>query len=44
MNRDALRVKRKGETVWEEVRLENNTSDNVYWWFGTNLPRKGPKP
>ncbi len=44
MNRDTIRLKRKGETVWQaESRREHNPED-AYLFFDLGLPRKEPKP
>jgi hypothetical protein len=42
MNRDTIRLKRKGETVWEAEPLREHHPEDVYFFFG--LPRGGPKP
>jgi hypothetical protein len=40
MNRDAIRVKRKGETVWEAPALKGDAIEGAYRFFG--IPQ-GPK-
>jgi hypothetical protein len=42
MNRDAIRLKRKAETVWEAASLRQHTPEDPYYFFG--LPRKDSKP
>lgn len=42
MNRDTIRLKRKGETVWEVASLRDHHPEDEYYFFG--LPRRGPKP
>jgi len=43
MNRDAIRLKRKGETVWEAASFREHKPEDPYLFFG--LPRKeAPKP
>jgi hypothetical protein len=43
MNRDAIRLKRNRETVWEvESRREHNPED-AYYFFGLGLPKQAPK-
>jgi hypothetical protein len=42
MNRDAVRLKHKGETVWEVASFREHKPEDVYFFFG--LPRKEPKP
>jgi hypothetical protein len=41
MNRDTIRLKRKGETVWEAASTREHSPDDPYYFFG--LPRKEPK-
>ena len=40
--RDAIRLKRKGETVWEAASTRQHSPDDPYYFFG--LPRKEPNP
>jgi hypothetical protein len=40
MNRDAVRLRHKGETVWEVASFREHKSDDPYFFFG--LPRKEP--
>ncbi len=41
MNRDAIRITRKGEKVWEAAALGNDSLDDPYRWFDLGLqPRK----
>lgn len=42
MNRDTIRLKRKGETVWEGAALREHHPDDVYYYF--KLPRQRPMP
>ena len=42
MNRDTIRLKRKGETVWEAASFREHKPEDPYYFFG--LPRKEPKP
>jgi hypothetical protein len=42
MNRDTIRLKRKGETVWEGAALREHHPEDVYYFF--DLPRRRPKP
>ncbi len=42
MNRDTIRLKRKGETVWEAAATREHSPEDAYYFFG--LPRKEPKP
>jgi hypothetical protein len=44
MNRDAMRLKRKGETVWEVALLKDDSPEDVYRFMDLGLPRGGPKP
>jgi hypothetical protein len=44
MNRDALRLKRKGETVWEVASFRDHKPEDVYLFFNLGLPKRGPKP
>lgn len=43
MNRDAIRLKHKGEVVWEAASFREHKAEDAYYFFG--LPRKeAPKP
>src|SRR5207248_6712901 len=42
MNRYLIRLKRKGETVWEAASTRQHSPDDPYYFFG--LPRKEPNP
>jgi hypothetical protein len=42
MNRDTIRLKRKGETVWERAWFREHHPEDEYYFFG--LPRRGAKP
>jgi hypothetical protein len=42
MNRDAIRLKRKGATVWEAASFREHRPEDPYYFFG--LPRRGAKP
>jgi hypothetical protein len=47
MNRDAVRLKRRGEVVWEVASFREHKSDDPYYFFGLGLPkneRKESKP
>jgi hypothetical protein len=44
MNRDVIRLKRKGETVWEVAALKDKSVDAVYRFLEIGLPRGGSKP
>jgi hypothetical protein len=44
MNRDAVRLKRKGETVWEVASFREHKLEDPYYFFGLPVPRKEPKP
>jgi hypothetical protein len=44
MNRDTIRLKRKGETVWEAASFRMHKPEDTYYFFGLGLPRKEPKP
>lgn len=43
MNRDAMRLKRKGEAVWEVESFRRHKPDDPYYFFGLPL-KEGPKP
>jgi hypothetical protein len=42
MNRDAIRLNRKGATVWEAASTRQHSPEDAYYFFG--LPRKEPNP
>ena len=42
MNRDTIRLKRKGKTVWEAASFREHKPEDPYYFFG--LPRREPKP
>src|SRR5262249_33454016 len=42
MNRDTIRLKRKGETVWEAAGTREHSPEDPYIFF--SLPRKESKP
>jgi hypothetical protein len=42
MNRDTIRLKRKGEAVWEAASFREHKPEDPYYFFG--LPRREPKP
>ena len=42
MNRDTIRLKRKGETVWEGAEMRKHSPEDAYYFF--LLPRKEAKP
>lgn len=44
MNRDAIRLKRKGETVWQAEHFREHKPEDPYYFFGLKLPRKESKP
>jgi hypothetical protein len=44
MNRDAMRLKRKGETVWEAASFREHKPEDAYYFFGIRLPKREPKP
>lgn len=44
MNRDAIRAKRKDETVWEAAATKTHRPEDAYLFFDLGLPRKEPKP
>ena len=41
MNRDAVRLKHKGETVWEAASFREHKPEDPYLFFGLGLPRQG---
>jgi hypothetical protein len=41
MNRDTIRLKRKGETVWEATWTRKHSPEDPYYFFG--LQREEPK-
>ena len=42
MNRDAVRLKHKGEKVWEAASFREHKPEDPYYFFG--LPKREPKP
>jgi hypothetical protein len=42
MNRDTIRLKRKGDTVWEAASTREHRPEDPYYFFG--VPRKESKP
>ena len=44
MNRDTVRLKRKGGAVWEATAFREHKPEDPYYFFGLALPRKEPKP
>ena len=44
MNRDAVRLKHKDETVWEAESFRQHKPEDPYLFFGLPLPRKESKP
>lgn len=44
MNRDTVRLKHKGTTVWEVESFREHKPEDPYLFFGLPLPRKEPKP
>ncbi|HEY1380296.1 MAG TPA: hypothetical protein VH575_01835 [Gemmataceae bacterium] len=44
MNRDTVRLKHKGATVWEVASFREHKPEDPYIFFGLGLPRKEPKP
>jgi hypothetical protein len=44
MNRDQIRLKRKGETVWEVPALREFGNEDAYRFLDIGLPREEPKP
>jgi hypothetical protein len=44
MNRYLIRLKRKGETMWEGPAIRDNGPDDAYLFIDLGLPRGGPKP
>jgi len=44
MNRDAIRLKRKGETAWEVASFRKHKPEDPYLFFDLRLPRKEPRP
>ena len=43
MNRDAIRLKRRGETVWEAAATRNHSLTDAYLFLGFGAPRREPK-
>jgi len=44
MNRDTVRLKHKGETVWEAASTREHSPEDPYLFLGLGLPRKEPMP
>jgi hypothetical protein len=44
MNRDTVRLKRKGEKVWEALATRDHSPTDAYLFLGLGLPRREPKP
>ena len=44
MNRDTIRLKRKGETVWEVAATKVHRPEDAYYFFGLGLLKKESKP
>jgi hypothetical protein len=44
MNRYLIRLKRKGETVWEVAAIKDDSLDAAYRFLDIGLPRREPKP
>ena len=44
MNRDTVRLKRKGEKVWEALATRDHSPTDAYLFLGLGLPRLEPKP
>jgi hypothetical protein len=44
MNRDAVRLKRKGETVWEAASFRKHKPEDPYYFFDLGVPRRESKP
>jgi hypothetical protein len=44
MNRYLIRLKRKGETVWQAAAIKDNGPQDAYLFLDLGLPRGGPKP
>ena len=40
MNRDAIRLKRRGATVWEAGSFRNHKATDGYFFFGLPLPQE----
>jgi hypothetical protein len=43
MNRDAVRVKHKGEKVWEAAAIRDHSPKDSYVFLKLGLPKQGPK-
>ena len=43
MNRDAIRLKRKNETVWEVASFWEHNPEGAFLFFNLGLPRQEPK-
>lgn len=44
MNRDAVRLRHKGEVVWEAASFREHKTEDPYLFLGLGPPRKEPKP
>jgi hypothetical protein len=44
MNRDAVRLRHKGLTVWEVASTRQHSPEDAYYFFGLGVPRKEPNP
>jgi len=44
MNRDTVRLKRKGNTMWEAAYFREHKPEDAYLFLGLGLPRREPKP
>jgi hypothetical protein len=44
MNRDTVRLKHRGETVWEAAWTRDHGPEDPYLFLGLGLPRKEPNP
>ena len=44
MNRYLIRLKRKGETVWEAAAIKDNSPEDAYLFLDLGLPKPEPKP
>jgi hypothetical protein len=43
MNRDAIRLGRKGATVWEVASFRQHKPEDAYYFFGLGLPGREPR-
>jgi hypothetical protein len=44
MNRDAIRLKHKGKTVWEAESFRKHKPEDPYYFFGLAVPRREARP